>query len=340
MTTSTLISSRLEHNLSELVRISEQKGKGEVVTDKVADGKKQLSSLGGSLAALRAALTKLKSPSVKIDRFISDDRVTARSLTMGLSYGEAPESDDAAKTLETVGAFSGVSAGEVKINGKSIAIDPAVDSLNDVVDRINGSGAGVTASVDRSGDRLVIASDRARTPLALEEGDTRFFSSASLSPRTYSPKKSLATSFENPDDVIRTIKEAGKALDEIFFTQYESLDGSMVDSLREGLRNAIKDVVQKSSGQVSGTLLRTGYGLDFTIGVTATSILHFDSRVFTEKAGSEFQGLTEFLAGDDDATNPKGFAGTLLSKFENSLNGIMDSLGMAFAQGLLVDIQA
>lgn len=338
--TTTAISAKLDQNLSELVRISEKKGVAGVVTDKVAEGRKDLSTLGASMAALKNALLKLQSPSIRTDRYISDVNVTARSLTMGLSYGETAENDDPAKVLSSVGAFGGVVAGEIKINGVSISIDPATDSLDDVVSRINDSGAGVTASVDRTGDRLVLSSDKARTQLFLEEGSTRFFSSANLAPRTYAPQKSTENSFDNPDQVIKNIKEAGKAIDEILFGDYPSLDSELIDSLRQGLKKAIEDLVKQSSGQTTGTLLRTGYGLDFTIGITAKTTMHFDARVFTDKAGENFQGLKDFLVGDRSSSNTSGFAGTLLEKFDSSLDGIMESLGMAFAQGLLVDIQA
>ena len=49
-------------------------------------------------------------------------------------------------------------AGTLTINGVEIDYDPAVDSLNDIIARINASEAGVTASYDASKDALVLAS--------------------------------------------------------------------------------------------------------------------------------------------------------------------------------------
>lgn len=51
----------------------------------------------------------------------------------------------------------GAGAGEFKINGVSIAFNAAKDSLANIIDRINNSAAGVTASYDSRNDRLVLA---------------------------------------------------------------------------------------------------------------------------------------------------------------------------------------
>lgn len=54
---------------------------------------------------------------------------------------------DTTTPLATARLRAPVTAGTFSINGVSIAVDPEVDSLDDVLERINASGAGVTASV-------------------------------------------------------------------------------------------------------------------------------------------------------------------------------------------------
>jgi flagellar hook-associated protein 2 len=55
------------------------------------------------------------------------------------------------------GGFSqSISSGIFSINGVHIAIDAGVDSLQGVIDKVNRSGAGVTASYDGASDRLVL----------------------------------------------------------------------------------------------------------------------------------------------------------------------------------------
>lgn len=64
-------------------------------------------------------------------------------------------------TLLNAASFANgaVTAGSFAINGVSIAIDPAADSISDVIDRINASDAGVTASYDTATDAIRVVSD-------------------------------------------------------------------------------------------------------------------------------------------------------------------------------------
>lgn len=48
-------------------------------------------------------------------------------------------------------------AGTLSVNGVDIAYDPATDSLNEIIARINGSEAGVTANYDAANDTLVLS---------------------------------------------------------------------------------------------------------------------------------------------------------------------------------------
>ena len=59
-------------------------------------------------------------------------------------------------TLDTAGisGLNSTTAGVLKINGVSISYNTTTDSLSDVITRINKSGAGVIASVDRSTDKI------------------------------------------------------------------------------------------------------------------------------------------------------------------------------------------
>ncbi len=62
-------------------------------------------------------------------------------------------------TLQSQRSILGtVTAGTFTINGVPISVDPAVDTLNDIINRINSRGAGVTASYDAATDTLILIS--------------------------------------------------------------------------------------------------------------------------------------------------------------------------------------
>jgi hypothetical protein len=70
-----------------------------------------------------------------------------------------------------------VQSGSFRVNGVTIAVDRATDSLQSVLARINAAGAGVTASYDVATDRVVFTPDVAGARLVLD-GDTSGFLAA------------------------------------------------------------------------------------------------------------------------------------------------------------------
>ncbi|MDI3340317.1 MAG: flagellar filament capping protein FliD [Sphaerobacter sp.] len=97
---------------------------------------------------------------------------------------------DPAAPLATASLRTPVTAGTFSINGVQITVDPAVDSLNDVIDRINASGAGVTAAttVVDGRTRFQLTANTPGGPLQLGAvGDTSNFLAATqvlAAPRT------------------------------------------------------------------------------------------------------------------------------------------------------------
>jgi len=65
---------------------------------------------------------------------------------------------DTNATLNQSGMSKTVIKGIFSINGVSIYVDPSVDSLNTLIDKINNSGAGVTISYEQSRDKINIVS--------------------------------------------------------------------------------------------------------------------------------------------------------------------------------------
>lgn len=61
-------------------------------------------------------------------------------------------------TAGNAGFATAVTAGNFTINGIVFKVDPTVNNLNDVIQQINGSSAGVIASYDAAGDRIILTS--------------------------------------------------------------------------------------------------------------------------------------------------------------------------------------
>ncbi len=84
--------------------------------------------------------------------------------------------------LGTAPSDGGSGAGEFKINGVSISFSTTADSLSNVIDRINNSAAGVTASYDTLNDRMVLTSNvTGDMGIALEDVTGNFLAATGLS---------------------------------------------------------------------------------------------------------------------------------------------------------------
>jgi flagellar hook-associated protein 2 len=82
-------------------------------------------------------------------------------------------------------AITGGSAGAFKINGVSISYSTTDDTLNDVLDRISSSEAGVIATYDPTKDRVVLSNKTTGSlGMALEDVTGNFLSAAGLSTST------------------------------------------------------------------------------------------------------------------------------------------------------------
>lgn len=99
----------------------------------------------------------------------------------------------------------GSGAGEFKINGVSISFDAGSDSLKNVIDRINASTAGVTASYDPVNDRLSLANKvTGDLGIGLEDVSGNFLAATGLSGGTLTRGKNLEYSVNNGGTLVST----------------------------------------------------------------------------------------------------------------------------------------
>lgn len=94
--------------------------------------------------------------------------------------------------LATALTDGGAGAGEFKINGVSIAFDTSEDSIQNILDRINESGAGVSATYDSVNDRFTLTNKTTGdVGIALEDVSGNFLAATGLSGGTLVRGKNL-----------------------------------------------------------------------------------------------------------------------------------------------------
>jgi flagellar hook-associated protein 2 len=126
----------------------------------------------------------------------------------------------------------GAGAGEFKINGVSINFSATGDSVQNVIDRINNSGAGVTASYDSVNDRFVLASKTTGDQgISLEDVSGNFLAASGLS----------AGALERGNNLLYNIDGGG---------QLSSASNTITES-SSGLAGLSISVVDKGSTQIT-----------------------------------------------------------------------------------------
>jgi hypothetical protein len=132
----------------------------------------------GVTAAYNAAADKIEIETIAA----SEDLILVGADTTGFLAATNLSSDETVRgnisdndqLLYKTTQFADVTDGSFRINGVTIAVDRNTDTLQSVLDRINSSGAGVTAEYDIPSDKLSILPEISGTILAIDNDTTGF----------------------------------------------------------------------------------------------------------------------------------------------------------------------
>lgn len=137
----------------------------------IADLRAQLQTFRGRAQDFRFGFNFNKFLGTSLDEKIATASATTANPTTGAFQVEVLQlasttvatgstvlgaSINPAATLDSSGILTDITAGNFTINGKTISVDPATQSLNTILSSINGSVAGVTATYDALNDVVVI----------------------------------------------------------------------------------------------------------------------------------------------------------------------------------------
>jgi flagellar hook-associated protein 2 len=206
-------------------------------------------------------------------------------------------------------AITGGGAGEFKINGVSISFDTASDSISNVLDRINESAAGVSASYDSVNDRFVLTNKTTGdVGIAMEDVTGNFLAATRLS----------AGSIERGKNLLYTVNGGGQLTSQsnIITEASSGITGLSVTALDEG---ATFDVVVASDTAKIKTAI-TDFITDYN---KAQSVIDTQTASTTDSKGKVTAGL---LANERD---PFDIASGLRSRAFGQLTGltgVFDSL--------------
>lgn len=235
--------------------------------------------------------------------FLAATKLALATVTPGTDH----EPDVA---LASLAEFAGVTAGTLTINGTPLAIDPASDSLNGIIARINASGAGVTASLSGDAQRVTIAAPSGAARMILAD-DSGLLASIGIAAREYLPEgRGSGVSKARSYRIADAVESVSRALDRLF-RDGAATGVSGMDALRGGLRGAFAGYAGESAREAEG------FGLHLAVGPT-DGLLPFDvqdRRRLTKQLQRDLAPVRELLRGDPAAPE-SGLLGRLRAVVE------------------------
>lgn len=249
--------------------------------------------------------------------FLDSMKLTGATVVLGSDTGEE------GVTMAEVDVLSTTAAGSITINDTAIAIDPDSDSLLDVLDAINTSDAGVTASFDTDSLRVTIASDSASGTVAIEDGGTNFTTNVEIDPGTYQGRRGAQLSRIMARKAQRALAKVNDAFERLQDTQLNDSSAqatlaSVVTSIEGVMGTALED-----SEELLGDA-----GLSYDLDADEVDQLVDMSSTLFERAlrssdGAELKGaMVGSLQDDDD-----GLLGLMSAAVDNIEEALRRSTG-------------
>ena len=256
--------------------------------------------------------------------FLAATKLSGAVVTPGVD----PEDE---QLLQDVAAFSSVSAGNVLINGQSIAIDPSADSLATVLDKINASTADVTASFDDATQQVLIEANDSATVLELNSNGTNLFPALLIPEGRVDPEaESNGVSRSRSYRIADAAEAAFEELAALFRDSSFAGGAANAAPFRATLESALRGVFGASlRGEVFGLTL-DGRDNARKRGDFAT----VDRRDFTRNLQLRGDRVQEFLGSVDGES---GLLPSLLRATQQALTVVNSTLGIS---GTFVDTRA
>jgi len=268
--------------------------------------------------------------------FLAATKLSGASTSTGLD-------DERTLAIVDVDALNNVKTGTLSINGVDIALDRNVDSLDDMVARINASAAGATLSFDEATGAYALQNNVEGTQLVLDDGGTRFFELLGM---TLGAHQAPSEGGDDTGAALRQGREFERTLRDFerCFDRVMNLVGDARDT-RAGARVA-KSLTAAVHKQFSGAdedaqLFRSALGISLdmradtgsaglTLRTTGTGALH---RIFADSKGRA--KLQEFFLGRSE--RQRGF----IADMDAALVAVSKSLAATHGtSGLLLNSYA
>jgi hypothetical protein len=182
------------------------------------------------------------------------------------------------------------------VNGQEITLDVDTDSLADIIERINVSVSGVTASINTTENRVALVADNPGN-LVLDSGNTDFFVTLGIQEGVYegasgqsSVRRTVGLSSHGRRQIAAAMEAISQAINDLFHDS-DFVSEPILEKLRQDIQAA---VAQSFDSQ--GPQFRTQFGVNFDFRPTNKEVFrfsHFNRKKLMSSLNST-QGVRAF----------------------------------------------
>ena len=265
--------------------------------------------------------------------------VQATKLDTALAVPGQDGGDGSQEPLANLPAFASVTDGAFSVNGVSISVDVDVDSLQDIVDRVNQLVPTVRATLDGSSDQLSFESQDPSEDLLLADAGSGFLSAVKISPGIYQGNEATAASQNDLKSIRNDLVGLRGAVKALFTGGFAGLSVELTGARNQSFQTAITRTFSSVLGRTArGGAFRSGLGIDFDFSNPRGDILELDLGRLQRVSRSDPSALQRFLyqeaAGEGDDPG-------LVPQLLNAINQLEDDVTARLdpdLRGLRIDL--
>jgi hypothetical protein len=220
-------------------------------------------------------------------------KLSGATLTPGTDPTTSPSSGDlATEAMAGFTALAGVTAGTFQINGQLVSLDPATDSLSDVLDAMRAAVPGLRASLGADG----VVSLSADVNLRLDGDTTGLLAVLGLDGATATAVAGAGRSMSGA--AARRLADAISELQAPLRALYTVAEGAAARVLAPGQR-AVAAAVGTGLGGALDQRQRFGFGFSFSAPAEGEGPLQIEARTLSAQLRRNPRELARLLIGGD-----------------------------------------
>jgi hypothetical protein len=253
--------------------------------------------------------------------FFAATNLDSATVTLG-------QDDQRTLALDQVAAFSGITAGSFSLNGVEITVDPTVDSLNDVIDRVNASGAGVVAEYREATGLLRFTAASTAQDVQLSADTSGLLGANLVSEGTYESVQRRGLSAKVAEEITQAMFDVVDALNSLTTTISGESAAALIGSTRSELFSELRGLVGNDADEL---------GLNFQHGDTSGKLVKYEDRDeqrFRRALRTSGRAVQDLLEGKG------GRGGGLIDALDEFAAAARASLAAEYGAGVVASTQA